>query len=145
MAHRGPSCQRVDRPVLGGPHHHGGRLDPLLSHQEKGRAVLCEGQPGTCDGTGRHGPPTPDNHGASPWLPPLGPVCDPVPGPSSSSSDQQRDREHAGPDPAAVHRAGKSACNPEVRSEISGGLRSLPPQSVPTGLSQTEMSEKIVL
>ena len=138
----GPSCQRVDRPVLGSPHHHGGRPDPLLSHQEKSCAVLCEGQPGTCDGTGRHGPPTPDNHGASPWLPPLGPDCDPVPGPSS---DQQRHREHAGSDPAAVLYAGKSARHPEDRSEIPGGPRSPPPQPVPIGLSQIEMSEKIVL
>ena len=104
-----------------------------------------EGHPGTCHGTGGHGPATPDNHGASPWLPPLGPVRDPVPGSSSSSSDHQRDREHVGPDPAAVHRAGKSAWNPEVRSENSGGPSSLPPQPVPTGLSQIEMSEKIVL
>ena len=144
----GAPGQRVNCLVHGSPHHLGGRPDPLLSHQKEGGTVLCEGHTGTCHGTGGHGPATPDDHGTPPWLPPLGPVRDPVPGSSSSSSVHQRDRDHLGPDPAApaaVHRAGKSAWNPEARPEISGGPRSLPPQPVPTGLSQIEMSEKIVL
>ena len=122
--------------------------DPLLSHQKEGGTVLCEGHTGTCHGTGGHGPATPDDHGTPPRLPPLGPVRDPVPGFSSPSSVHQRDRDHLGPDsaaPAAVHRTGESAWNPEARPESSGGPRSLPPQPVPTGLSQIEMSEKIVL
>ena len=141
----GASSQRVNCPVHGSSDHLGGRPDPLLSHQKESGALLCEGHPCTCHGAGGHGPATPDNHGTPPWLPPLGPVRDPVPGSSSPSSVHQRDRDHVGPDSATIHRAGKSAWNPEVRSENSGGPSSLPPQPVPTGLSQIEMSEKIVL
>ena len=58
------SC-KVDRPLLGGNHHDGGRLDSVLPHQEKDRALLREGEPGPCGGAGGHGFPAPAAHGAS--------------------------------------------------------------------------------
>ena len=135
----GPSVERVDRPLLGSHHHDVGRFDSVLPHQEKGRALLRQGQPGPCGGAGGHDLPAPALHGASTWLTPFGSDGSSAPG-TSSDSQHRKHRKLAGSDAVAVLCPGKPACQPAIRSEDSGSLRSPPPQPVPDGLSQIEKS-----
>ena len=149
-AHRGrPQGERVNRPLIGGDLHDGGRGGPVLPHQAEDRALLREGFTSPPAGAGgqqlqrQYGIPAPA--GPPTGLPALGPDSTAVPG--SPGPLPGGHRELAGAHAAAICCHGKPALQPEGaagETEDPGSPRLYPrspPESVPDGV-RTPLREK---